>query len=395
MNPSNNDNNNIVNTTNNTVNNNLNQNDINSNGVVETNNIPIAEKRKGSGVTVLFFIFLIGLAGLGIWQFTSDDFVFLNEDTTKKVTDMDVYKLSLDYNDGTGKIVDNIEVMNTKTYVNKIPVKVERLGYIFLGWYTEKEEGTLIKEDTIVALLDDQILYARWEESAIYKITLDCNGADECTNETIEMTNKTPYGDILTNDISRVGYRFNGWYTDKLKGEKVTKTTIINLKGDQTLYARWEDKFASLPSHDVVFHCINGVVCHEYKMTIKNGMKFEKLPVPKRAGYIFVGWFTKDKGGNLITEDTIADAISTVYLFARWELMSDFKVTFNANGGTVEVESKTVARGKIYGELPVPKRNGYEFTGWYTDWAKGNLVTSSTIADLSNDQILYAHWKSL
>jgi len=39
-------------------------------------------------------------------------------------------------------------------------------------------------------------------------------------------------------------------------------------------------------------------------------------------------------------------------------------VTFDANGGTVDIPSKKVKIGRTYGELPVPTREGYTFKGW-------------------------------
>ena len=39
-------------------------------------------------------------------------------------------------------------------------------------------------------------------------------------------------------------------------------------------------------------------------------------------------------------------------------------ITFNANGGTVSITSKTVKVGDKYGELPIPTREGYTFKGW-------------------------------
>lgn len=43
-----------------------------------------------------------------------------------------------------------------------------------------------------------------------------------------------------------------------------------------------------------------------------------------------------------------------------------YTVTFDANGGTVDLASKTVVYGQKYGDLPHPIRGGYTFSGWYT-----------------------------
>lgn len=41
-----------------------------------------------------------------------------------------------------------------------------------------------------------------------------------------------------------------------------------------------------------------------------------------------------------------------------------YTVTFDANGGTVDIASKEVTQDSVYGELPIPTRAGYTFLGW-------------------------------
>lgn len=67
-------------------------------------------------------------------------------------------------------------------------------------------------------------------------------------------------------------------------------------------------------------------------------------------------------------------------------------VTFNPNGGSVSTSSKQVADGSHYGTLPTPTRDGYTFDGWYTSTSGGVRMTANTIANLTSDQTLYAHW---
>lgn len=67
-------------------------------------------------------------------------------------------------------------------------------------------------------------------------------------------------------------------------------------------------------------------------------------------------------------------------------------VSFDANGGTVSEESKTVYYGQAYGNLPTPTREHYTFAGWYTAKENGTEVTAETIVNALANQTLYAHW---
>lgn len=65
-------------------------------------------------------------------------------------------------------------------------------------------------------------------------------------------------------------------------------------------------------------------------------------------------------------------------------------VTFDANGGTAEFDSKEVEYGDVLGVLPEADRSHYVFLGWYTDPEDGDRVTDQS--DVTGSMTLYAHW---
>ena len=68
-------------------------------------------------------------------------------------------------------------------------------------------------------------------------------------------------------------------------------------------------------------------------------------------------------------------------------------VSFDANGGTCDVTGQNVVYSENYNDLPTPSRDGYIFTGWYTDKSTGNKVSNDTKVTTDADHTLYAHWK--
>ena len=66
------------------------------------------------------------------------------------------------------------------------------------------------------------------------------------------------------------------------------------------------------------------------------------------------------------------------------------KVTFNANGGTVNESIRYVEVGHQIGSLPTPTRTGFNFDGWFTAQTGGTQVSSSYVVNA--DLPLWAHW---
>ena len=68
------------------------------------------------------------------------------------------------------------------------------------------------------------------------------------------------------------------------------------------------------------------------------------------------------------------------------------KAFFEPNGGTIDLESKTVVSGEKFGELPVPKYDYHSFDGWFTQSTGGELITYESVFTSTTDVTLYAHW---
>lgn len=71
-----------------------------------------------------------------------------------------------------------------------------------------------------------------------------------------------------------------------------------------------------------------------------------------------------------------------------------YNLTLDANGGSCEATSVPVIYNCEYGELPVPTRMGYTFSGWYTDSVEGTKVSDDTVVTRMEDHTVYAHWKA-
>jgi uncharacterized repeat protein (TIGR02543 family) len=86
-----------------------------------------------------------------------------------------------------------------------------------------------------------------------------------------------------------------------------------------------------------------------------------------------------------------ANCMVTVSKKTSSSTTTKYKLSYNANGGSVNPSSKTLNKGDKYGTLPTPVRSGYTFNGWYTEKNGGTKVSSNTI--INSNVTIYAHWK--
>lgn len=124
----------------------------------------------------------------------------------------------------------------TLTAPDPVPIKE---GHGIEGWYYDNN-GTETKwnfdTDTVKCTMT---LKAKWELST-YSVTLQTHGGTIASGK--EVTGYTyGTGAVLPTaaDITREGYRFDGWYTDSsFSGSPVTEITGTDT-GNKTFYAKW------------------------------------------------------------------------------------------------------------------------------------------------------------
>ena len=299
--------------------------------------------------------------------------------TLYAVWEVSTYTITLNPNGGS--VSPTIKTVTYGQAYGTLPTPT-RTGYTFAGWWTAKDTGgKQVTASTVCYASGNYTLYARWAPKT-YTVTLNPNGGT-CGTSTKTVTYGQAYGALPT--PTRSGYTFDGWYTAKTGGKKVTASTVCYATGDYTLYARW----TSVRTYTVTLNP-NGGTCGTGSKTVTYGQAYGTMPVPTRKGYTFAGWWTAKTGGKKVTASTICYASGNYTLYARWT--EGYTMTFNPNGGTVSPTTKVVKYGQQYGALPTPTRAGYTFAGWWTAKTGGKQVTASTVCYASAGYTLYARW---
>lgn len=184
---------------------------------------------------------------------------------------------------------------------------------------------------------------------------------------------------------TRTNYQFIGWYTRvDGNGDLYTNSTIMP-RSDTKLYAAWLQEGKSL----VVDFSGNGGELDSEKVLVPYNTAISSFPNATRKGYTFVEWNSKADG----TGDTYNKNTKVIHnnltLYAIWNTKSP-TVTLDPNKGTVSKDSFTVKYDTAIGNIPAPKRDGYEFTGWYYQDGK---KFSSTDKMPDKDIKLTAKWR--
>ena len=176
---------------------------------------------------------------------------------------------------------------------------------------------------------------------------------------------------------SRTGYKFEGWYTEKTGGEKITSSTKVPDK-DTTYYARWTvNQYTAFLDGNGGKD--GGTITRNY------GQKLGVLPESQRTGYLFNGWWTLAAGGRQITADTLMGAENTTY-FGHWNPIV-YKLRFHGNGAeSGSMDNASLEYDKEY-NLPANKflKTGYVFEGW-TDSSGKTYKEKQSVRNLSQTQ---------
>lgn len=232
---------------------------------------------------------------------------------------------------------------------------------------------------------------------APYTIVYDGNGASSTESYTQSLPYETSTA-LTANKFKKTGYTFIGWstsktgevkYTDKQKVKKVAAAG-----GKKTLYAVWKAN-----TYTVKFNANGGsgkMNAQSFTYDTKKALSKNTFKAPK--GKVFAGW-SKTKVGTACYENKqkisnlTAKNKGTVTLYAVWVKPKTYKITYVLNGGKIPTEYKTSYKSGTGYTLPVPKRSGYSFVGWYTN----KTFTSGKISVIkpwkTGDIKVYAKWK--
>ncbi len=192
-------------------------------------------------------------------------------------------------------------------------------GYHFKEWQVMSGDVT-VRDDKFTMPGSDVEVKAIFEEDAPptpteYTVTFDGNDG------TPSVGSMTTTKQKLTSlpDASRSKHSFNGWYTEKSGGTKITTDTVFS--ANTTVYAHWThtgDNNPPVNYYTLRFETGGGSAIPGVRETYNTYMDLTKY-VPTRHGYTFVGWYS---------EQSLVNKVSDIYLtgdrtvYAGWRAVT-------------------------------------------------------------------------
>ena len=277
-----------------------------------------------------------------------------------------------------------------------LPADPTKTGYVFGGWYTQKDgAGTQFTADTVVDA--DVTVYAKWTPVVVPPVTYTVTFVDNIGSPTPDpMTVSSGGTVVLPPDPTSTQYSFAGWYT-YVNGVRTpfTADTIVN--SDMTVRAFWNGAPQAVIGYWVTYDPNGGTGMAEHVSYF--GEPGQQSQVKEndftRDGYTFSSWNTDADGSGTSYTPGEYSLTGSVTLYAQWTEMPPvvpavYTVTFDVQGGTA-VDPVTVAQGGSVSLPTAPIKDGYVFGGWYTQKdGVGTQFTADTVVDA--DVTVYAKW---
>ncbi len=256
----------------------------------------------------------------------------------------------------------------------ELPEAPERPGYVFEGWAVNPAGSKLYDAAQIVPA-HDLTLYAHYTQQKAHIAFVLYDGQEQ------EIRNELGQPVAVPEDPVREGYAFTGWFDSAVGGSAYDFTQAVD--GDRRIYAHWEKTIAT-----VTFGA-NYEGGENQTAQVEIGKAVDAPANPVREGYDFTAWYAD--AAATVPYDFTAPVADDLTLYAGWTLQSH-TVTLNENHADGAVTEITVLHGSAV-ELPGdPSRNGFDFTGWFTDEAAKTLFKADD--PILADVTLYAGWQS-
>lgn len=217
-----------------------------------------------------------------------------------------------------------------------------------------------------------------------YNILYELNGGENNLHNPDSYTVESE--DIILKEPEKVGYSFDGWYTDKEFNCSITKISKGS-SNDLTLYAKW------IPNGNILYKVehykenIDGKSYSLYEAENKSGLS-DTMATASPMDYI--GYVEDLSNPERIPEGIIATdgSLKLKLFYNRIKYIVNYDI--NDSNQINPMQQSILYGGKVFEPINL-SRKGYKFLGWYNDDVKWNFEEDTVTEDME----LKATWTAI
>lgn len=315
------------------------------------------------------------------------------------------------------EITDEVHLLENMETKDAEALKNNNNASLKIELVVENTEIDEEKENVLQAVLGDNIIGESFDVSVVKKLTINSNTTEKTLTElkkpiqiVFEIPKDLPSiepGYVREFSIIRLHNTEDGQIIPEVLKDEDSYEHSISVSSDKfstyiIVYKDVKKKNGSQgggsgsysKTYTVTFDALGGSHIAAIK-DIKQGKKISQPVSPSRKGYTFTGWFIDAKCTKPFdfTKDTIK---ADMTLYAGWKKVEEtitYNVIFNTLGGNY-IPNQSIEEGQKVLVPTVPSKEGYTFTGWYSDKECSQLwdFNASTIYA---DTVLYAGWQKV
>ena len=255
-------------------------------------------------------------------------------------------------------------------------------GYSY-SWSNGKKSGDEITDFALSYELDEDSKGDAVDFTISYTLDGGTNDANNPADYTVETAT------ITLADASKVGYTFEGWYSEAAFTNQVTEIATGST-GPKEFFAKFSETYNITYTLDGGTNDANNPADYTVETATIT------LADASKDGYTFEGWYSDAAFTNQVTE-IATGSTGTKKFFAKFSDAITYDIAYTLDGGTNDANNPadyTVETATI--TLADATKDGYTFEGWYSDAAftADNEVTEIATGSTGN-VILYAKFDAI
>ena len=207
--------------------------------------------------------------------------------------------------------------MSFFTYINSTLISPRKVGNTFNGWYTDDGlTNPWANRDTVKIFGSNIFVYAKWDINS-YKLSFDSRGGSLVENRTVN------YDEPLSlPEPEKEGETFYDWYELKEDGEETLFRELKMPARDVTLVATW----GTIVRYEIIFNTTGGTEIPSLKYAEGSTIDLKNITEPEKLGHVFSHWYLENESSETEFNLTVMPG-SDLVLCAKWNL-NTYELTF-------------------------------------------------------------------